>query len=310
MKISVIIPTYRREQLLCDCLTDVLRQDWADYETIVVDQSPDHQPSTEEFLRRHAGRIRRVRLRHPSVTAACNLGARLASGTLLVFLDDDVRIPDDRLLAQHAACYDDESVGVVAGRVKDARGGPAHPYDPRSADRRWGWYYTTWDHDQRTDVVTAPGANMSCRRALFLRLGGFDERFSGNAVRFENDFCLRVLTAGYRVRFEPTASVLHHYGSEGGHDNRHLCGTSEASHAWYESYFRNMTYMTVKHMPVFTWPRVWWKLWRRHVGNRPYCRQGWRFLYRRQCVFVRGLCQGVRSVQEERHEQSLEQRAA
>lgn len=311
MKISVIIPTYRREQLLRECLTDVFRQDGTDYETIVVDQSPSHRPETEEFLRRHAGRIRHVRLRHPSVTAACNAGARLAAGELLVFLDDDVRIPDPRFLATHAACYGDDSIGVVAGRVKDARGGPAHPYDPRSADRWWGWYYTTWDHDQRADVVTAPGANMSCRRSLFVRLGGFDERFTGNAVRFENDFCLRALAAGYRVLFEPTASVLHQYESEGGHDNRHLFGTSDASHHWYENYFRNMTYMTVKHMPVRTWPRVWWKLWRQHVGNRPCCREGWRFVCRRHRAFVRGLRQAFqRSQGIEQHDEPVEQRAA
>lgn len=295
MKLSVVIPTYRREQRLCDCLEDVLQQDWPECDIVVIDQSPDHRPETLRFLRQVASRIRLVRLAQPSVTAACNTGARLALGDILLFLDDDIRILDRRLFARHAGCYEDATVGIVAGRVRDARGGADQAYDPRSGDRVWGWYYTTWDHATRAEVVTAPGANMSCRRTLFAGLGGFDEGFTGNAARFENDFCLRALQTGCRVIFEPSAEVVHHYDSEGGHDNRHLYGTSEESHAWYESYFRNMLYMTVKHMPVRAWPLVCWKLWRQHVCNRPFMSQGPRFLYARHRMFIRGLREGLRA---------------
>ncbi len=293
MKLSVVIPTYRREEYLCRCLEDVLQQVWPQFETIVVDQSPDHRPETTRFLRQVAPRICHVRLARPSVTEACNEGARLATGDILVFLDDDVRIPDRHFLHRHADCYEDASIGIVAGRVRDAKEGREQAYDPRAANPVWGWYYTTWDHARRVDVVTAPGANMSCRKTIYDQLAGFDERFTGNAVRFENDFCLRVLRAGYRAIFEPSAEVVHHYDSEGGHNNRHLYGTSEESHAWYASYFQNMAYMTVKHMPVHTWPLVYWKLWRQHVCNRPFLRQGWRFVYLRHRTFMKGFQEGV-----------------
>ena len=133
---------------------------------------------------------------------------------------------------------------------------------------------------------------MSCRKRIYAELSGFDEGFTGNAVRFENDFCLRALRTGYRVIFKPTAEVVHHYDSDGGHNNRHLYGTTEESHAWYASYFRNMIYMTVKHMPMRTWPLVCWKLWRQHVCNRPFLSQGWRFVFRRHRVFLKGFRDG------------------
>lgn len=293
LDLSVIIPTFRREELLCQCLEDVLKQTHVQFETIVVDQTVSHQPETDAFLGSIRGRIKHMRLDQPSVTAACNVGARVASGAILVFLDDDIRIADRQFLSQHAASFRDASVGVVAGRVKDPRQSREVPYDPRSSDPLWGWYYTGWDHRTPAEVVTAPGANMSCRKKLFAQLGGFDECFIGNAVRFENDFCLRARQAGYRVIFNPAAEVVHYYDSNGGHNNRHLYGTSEESHAWYASYFQNMAYMTVKHMPVHTWPLVCWKLWRQHVCNRPFLRQGWRFVYQRHRTFMKGFQGGV-----------------
>ncbi len=291
--ISVVIPTLGREELLCQCLEDVLRQDHPSFETIVVDQTPRHQPETVAFLNRIQDRIRHVRQEQPSVTAACNKGAQVASGNILVFLDDDDRISDTGFLRHHEACYQDPTVGCVAGRVRDPEGKIGRGYHPQSADPVWGWYYTEWDHEVRAEVVTAPGANMSCRKDLFERVGGFDERFAGNAVRYENDFCLRIRHIGFRIIFEPAAWVFHVYNSPGGHNNRHLYGTSEDSHQWYQSYFRNMVYVTLTHMPRSTWPLVLWKLWRSHVFNGPYVRMGIRFVGRRHRAFGTGLWQGL-----------------
>lgn len=308
--LSVIIPTYGREERLCQCLEDVLKQDRSEFETIVVDQTPRHQPDTVAFLKSVARHIRHIRLSRPSVTVACNVGARLARGEILVFLDDDIRIPDVDFLRRHAACYFDDSIGAVAGRVRDSQDPAGQRFDPRSSDPIWGWYHTTWDHDTRTDVVTAPGANMSCRKSLFTRLGGFDERFTGNAVRFENDFCLRMLQAGYRVIFEPSASVVHYYNSSGGHNNRHLYGIGEDSHSWYASYFRNMVYATLKHMPVRVWPLVLWKLWRQHVGNRPFLRAGLRCVLKRHRAFAVGVWEGLRAGKRVRTDGTASERTA
>ena len=48
--ISVVIPTYRREKMLCDSIQDVLQQDYPNFEVLVVDQTGDHQPETQTFL--------------------------------------------------------------------------------------------------------------------------------------------------------------------------------------------------------------------------------------------------------------------
>jgi GT2 family glycosyltransferase len=206
-----------------------------------------------------------------------------------------VQIEDPLLLARHEAAQADPSVGGVAGYEYDPRRPTGSRYDPRSADPVWGWYYSAWDHGTAADVVTAPGCNVSFKREALVEAGGFDERFTGNAVRWENDICLRVRRAGYRVVFAPEARVVHRpSGSEGGCENHHLLGREPQSHAWYATYFQNMFYMSFKHVPHAQWPQVMWRLYRSHVMNRPHAREGIAFLTARHRAFLRGASAGWR----------------
>jgi GT2 family glycosyltransferase len=293
--VSVVVPTFNRDALLCQALDGLLAQRWSPLEIVVVDQTPAHDPATERYLARVADRIVHLRPARPSVVAAANLGARTARGDVLLFVDDDIRVDDPDFVAAHARRYADPAVGGVAGRVLDAHDPRPGAFDPRSADPVWGFFHTGWAHDTPGEVVTAPGANMSFRRDLVLKLGGFDERLRGNAFRWENDFCLRVRAAGYRVVYDPAPTVHHFYGSAGGNENRHLLGRAADSHAWYRDFFHNQAYVTLKHAPARAVPRLLWRLYRGHVMNRPYAREGGAFLAARHRAMLAGLASGWRS---------------
>lgn len=291
--VSVVIPTYGREELLCAALKDVLALAWADLEVIVVDQTPEHTPATRMFLTSIADRVRVLRQAEPHLVTAMNAGAAAARGEIVLFLDDDVRIPDPELVGRHVRNYHDPAIGGVAGRILDATTRAESEYDPRSAEPVFGFFNTGWNHRTRAIVYTAAGANMSFRRELLLRLGGFDRRFAGNAFRFENDFVLRLSRAGYAVVFDPEAEVLHFYGSPGGLGNRHLRGRDPASHAWYAAFFHNHVYCDLKHAPRRHLPRLLWRLYRSHVLNGPYLAEGPGFVLRRHRAFAGGVLGGV-----------------
>lgn len=302
VKVSIVVPTYAREERLCTTLADLLRQAWPASEVIVVDQTPAHQPATARYLAALGPRVRLLHQERPSVVAAVNRGVRAASGEIVLFVDDDIAIPDQDLIAAHVQNYADGTVGGVAGRVLAACDPRPGRFDPRSADAVWGFFHTGWDHDVRCDVTTAPGANMSFRRELVVRLGGFDERFTGNAFRWESDFCLRLRRAGYRTVYDPRPTVHHFYGTAGGNENRHLHGREAASHAWYRDFFHNQAYVTLKHMPRSTLPRLLWRLYRGHVMNAPYAREGLGFLAARHRAMLAGLGGAVRSYRAWREE--------
>ncbi len=292
-RVSVVVPTYRREDLLCQTLDGLLAQSWSPLEIVVVDQTPAHTAATARYLAGVADRIVHLRQERPSVVAAANTGVRAAHGDLVLFVDDDIRIDDKTFVAAHVQRYADDAIGGVAGRVLDAEDPRDGVFDPRSQDPVWGFFHTGWAHTTPCEVVTAPGANMSFRRDLVLAVGGFDERIVGNAFRWENDVCLRVRAAGFRVVFDPTPTVHHFYRSPGGNDNRHLLGRADASHRWYRDFFHNHAYVTLKHAPARVLPRVLWRLYRAHVMNRPYAREGMRFLAARHRAMLAGLAGGL-----------------
>jgi glycosyltransferase involved in cell wall biosynthesis len=295
VKVSIVVPTYGREALLCRALQDALALDWPDYEVIVVDQSARHAPETDAYLA--SVRDRLVYLRHgpPSVVAALNRGLAAARGEVVLFLDDDVRLPDRRLIAHHVDNYGDPTLGGVAGRVLDAERPVEGRFDPRAQDPVWGFFHSGWTHGTRHEVTTAPGANVSFRRAVLTAAGGLDERLTGNAFRWENDLCLRVRAAGHRVVYDPRPTVHHFYNSPGGNENRHLHGRAAGSHRWYRDFFHNHVYVTLKHMPRRALGPVLWRLYRGHVMNGPCAREGATFLAARHGAWLRGLLDGWRT---------------
>jgi GT2 family glycosyltransferase len=135
-----------------------------------------------------------------SAAAARNLGARHASGDLLLFIDSDcIAAPDlaEQLLAAQAS-----GPRVISGAVEPEGGSywtladnllvfaeylPAAAPGPRS---------------------TLPSLVLCLPRALFLAMGGFDEHFPGAAGE-DLDFGLRLRAAGHTLHFEPRARVRH-----------------------------------------------------------------------------------------------------
>jgi GT2 family glycosyltransferase len=67
-----------------------------------------------------------------------------------------------------------------------------------------------WMHDRRREVGMLGGAAIVVRRHMIEQVGGFDERF--HMYGEDNEWCLRIRRAGWRLLFEPDAVVMHHGG--------------------------------------------------------------------------------------------------
>lgn len=95
---SIVIPVYKVEKYLEECLNSVLLQDFTDYEVIMVDDgSPDRCP---EICDRYAAEYSAFHVFHKAnagVLSARDFGIRNACGRYIVFLDSDDRLKADAL---------------------------------------------------------------------------------------------------------------------------------------------------------------------------------------------------------------------
>lgn len=274
--LSVIIPTYQREAVLCETLDSLLEQDYPSYEVIVVDQTQTHTPQTQQRLETliKDGKITLYQLPWASLPAARNFGIEHSSGEIVLFIDDDVLLPPGYLYAHARTFMDRPNVGAVAGRVFD-RMKLAEQKDleidylpPEAMDPGIAWYHLDLVHTtQPQQVLTARGCNMSFRRELFDQHGlRFDERFYGSAVREESDFCLHIRNTGYIIWYNPEAHLVH-LGEETG--GCHDIGTRSLRYQLV--FYHNHFLLGLKNLTPGQNLRLFGRLFDCHVLGHPPC---------------------------------------
>ena len=107
MFFSVIVPVYKVEEYLADCIESVLNQTFSDFELILVDDgSPDHCPAICDAYAEKDSRVQVIHKTNGGLASARRAGIRVASGEYVYNLDSDDRIEPDVLEAAHRIICD------------------------------------------------------------------------------------------------------------------------------------------------------------------------------------------------------------
>ncbi|MFZ0742756.1 MAG: glycosyltransferase [Terracidiphilus sp.] len=220
MKITVLLCTYNRCLSLPKALDSVVAQvmpDSAEWDVIVVDNNSSDQTRevVESYCRRYPGRVRYLFEPGQGLSRARNAGIREAQGEIIVFIDDDVIAEPTWLQSLTRSLHDGKWVGA-GGRI-------VPPLDFNPPD--WltvggkmdlvGAVLPIFDlGDQAGEMKRPPyGANMAFRKRMFEIYGAFrtDLGRCGNSLLMGEDteFGNRLISAGERLRYEPSAVVQH-----------------------------------------------------------------------------------------------------
>jgi GT2 family glycosyltransferase len=261
--ISVVIPTLNRGEILCQTLGYLLAEEQPPFEIIVIDQTEMHSATVEDRLAVLAPRITYARVRYKSLTRAKNHGVRLARAPIVLFLDDDI-VPSRGLIKTHWRHFANSVVVAVTGPVLNAGDclKTLQQIDDRSLDALLKQRSMRFDVDFPFVAQWAAGGNVSFRRDVIIRLGGFDETFQGESVGEDAEFSFRARKLG-SIQYVPEASLVHLAVGAGG--CRDFATDSERVRrgAFNDSYFAART-----GAPIWIRARSSWRSFRRHVLNR------------------------------------------
>ena len=194
MEISVVIPTFRRPDLLARCLAAVTAQDLdpARFEVIVADDAADDATRRQVEAVGSPAAVRYIAVNgNQGPAAARNRGWHAARGDVIAFTDDDT-VPDRGWLRAGLAAIR-SGADASAGRV-------VVPLPPAPTD-----YERNEAGLEQSEFVTA---NCFVRRDALKAVGGFDERFTA-AWREDSDLHFALLERGCRIDRSPDAVVVH-----------------------------------------------------------------------------------------------------
>lgn len=200
---SIIVPTYQRRALICETLHGLEKLQYPKPVEIIVviDGSTDGTsaalPKLDPPLQLHV-----IEQANEGAGAARNRGAALATGDILLFLDDDMVCEPD-VLMEHARSYAAGADAVVGDFTEAGAsvGLLSQIIEKRSAAGAPEALLTPFD---------IFGGHISMRREVFEDLGGFDESFAGNGDWGDFDVGQRLLER-FKVVHNPRA-LSHHRG--------------------------------------------------------------------------------------------------
>jgi len=226
--VSIIIPVYRRFDLLQKCLTSIPGA-FGDipHEVIIVDNGspPDEAKFFYQDWKQHRVIRNKENLGFPK---ACNKGANQAKAPLLFFLNSDV-ILDEGSGDLLVRAMDDPGVGICGMKLvfpeedstkKGLMGPPGKiQHIGLSTNIRgnmlhhlMGWSEDNPRVNRVRDVYAVTGAALMIRRNLFRDLGRFFEGY-GLGTFEDIDICLAARDLGYNVIVEPNAVGVHYTGA-------------------------------------------------------------------------------------------------
>lgn len=226
--VSIVIVAWNARDFLEKLIPSILAlNDTSTFEIVVVDNGS--VDGTSSYLESVSGRVRTITLDHNSgFSRGNNIGIRECSGRYVLLLNADTLVTPGMLDEMVSVMDRDPNLGVTGARHVFPDGSlqwstdnfpsllndSLHFTDLYRLPFLQEWLaekYPRWrPHDEEADVDWVNGACFMISREALLRVGGLDEHFFIYAE--ELDYCLRVWKSGLRVRFIPSAVVVHALG--------------------------------------------------------------------------------------------------
>ncbi|HOX21423.1 MAG TPA: glycosyltransferase [Candidatus Paceibacterota bacterium] len=184
-KVSIIIPTHKRKDLLKNCLAKLAEIERDDFEIIIVNDylSDDLSDVIGGNLMGKASIFNNQKNLGPACSR--NLGAVHAQGEILAFIDDDILVSKNWIDVGVRAFSENDNRVAVVGKTVLPTGQFPHPFR----------HFMINDHPGRY-----PSCNLWIKKAAFEKAGGFSSDFFDKRWKIfhheDADLCFRLMKIG------------------------------------------------------------------------------------------------------------------
>lgn len=206
VKVSIIIPTFNRAKELLTCLRSIAKQNYQDYEVIVVDDASTD--NIEEVLEASGWLKKIIYKRNPrnlGVSVSKNVGVKASEGSYLWFLDSDTEVIRPGCLKFMVEYLEkNPKVGALGCEVTIDKGIKVirqHYYFSNDETYPYGQRIVT----NKADYLAT--CNCFTRRRILKKVGGFNEEYF---YGYEDaELGRKIINLGYKNRIDYRAAVFH-----------------------------------------------------------------------------------------------------
>ena len=260
VSISVIIATLDRGEdliMLLDQLSEEKKM-----EVIVVDQTDiyadEHQQKLTGLFNNNPN-FHYYKLELKNVSNARNFGVQKSSGNYLLFIDDDVTLPDDYINKFANFAGENQNMDAVAGMVLGLDLNINYSLSKEFYNKHYGRMFKPLNYGYKLTDSDLPSGNLLIKKTAFNSLNGYDT----NLLRFEDsDFAMRFFKAGLKSCYEPDLYLIHKATPTG--SARKSIDLNKSDVYWEQCF-----YLILKNFGLYKGRGLLWYYLRRRVINRP-----------------------------------------
>jgi len=251
-QVSVVIPTWKRDDLLRKCLESLRRQTLPDFEVVIVSNGAG---AWAEDLAREFGCTLVRFAENRGFAVAVNTGIAASESPYVAVLNDDAELDPGWLEKTVAVLEELSSISFCCGKIYQSDGRTLdNAGDAISmAGAAWRLGHGRSDaseFNQARPLVAVSLTAALFRRAVFEKIGNLDEKFISYLE--DMDYSIRLWRGGLRGLYVPQAVARHHGGAS-------LGGASldgQNSRERFRLMTRNQLALLAKHYPGALWLRL------------------------------------------------------
>lgn len=209
---SIIILTYNQLDYTKLCIESIRKYtEKGTYEIIVVDNHSTDD--TVNWLKRQKDIKTIFNNENKGFPAGCNQGIAISTGSEILLLNNDTIVTTKWLTSLKTALYSDEKVGAVGPVSTNCANQQAISVDYKDICElpAFAQKYNVLNSEKWEEKIKLVGFCMIIKRSVVDLIGFLDERFTPGNFE-DDDYCFRIIQAGYRLLL-CNDTFIHHFGS-------------------------------------------------------------------------------------------------